>query len=205
MPINESKIVRRERWPLAFDLEGVPREDRGRFLDELRHRQANPNFDIPELDYGGEDPLDMQTQPVKNTFAADQPPAATIVDINNPPTKRYVHQEFPKLVYHHESGHVLEVKDDRQYVAAAKRGFHDRPAADRDYSKVRSGMVAPLKQDGPEREKPITAEELDRMEATAQAELDGDGTADADFEVEVQPRNDEAVETRPAARRKGKK
>ena len=150
MPLNESNRKSRDRWPLAFDLEGVPREtaERERLLEQ--HRQLSK----PESEF--EEPMN-ETRVVPNTFAVDYQAGNTVVDINNPPQKRYVHQEFPKMLYDHESGRVLQVKDEKEMKAALKKGFQVKPAPDRDYSKVtRSGSVAPSKPEPPE---PILSDE----------------------------------------------
>ena len=78
----------------------------------------------------------------QNSFAADYS-TETVTDINNPKPVRYVHQEFPRLVYHHENGQVMQVADDKQLKAAEKKGFSVKPAADRDYSKVTNVIVNP--------------------------------------------------------------
>ncbi len=94
-----------------------------------------------------------------NSFAVDAP-SQPIVDINNPPRVNYKHQDFPKMMYHHENGRVLKVDDDKQMKAAAKRGFKDKPSPDFDYSKVnRAGIAAPA-DSGPKREEEMSAEEL---------------------------------------------
>jgi len=144
VPLNESNRKVRDRWPLAFDLEGVPREtaERERLLKE---HQALESIAIQE------EPPMQGTHPVPNSFAVDFQAGNNVVDINNPPKQRYVHQEFPKHVYDHETGRVLEVKDEREQKAALKKGFKLEPALDRDYSKItRSGNVAPTKPPAPE-------------------------------------------------------
>ena len=92
----------------------------------------------------------MQNVPlVQNSFAVDYQAGNNVVDINNPPQKRYLHQEFPKLVYHHESGHVLTIpagpEADKQLKLALKKGYDPKPAPDRDYSKLSRGNIAPVK------------------------------------------------------------
>ena len=136
MPLNESTAKARERWPLEFDLAGVPQETalRRRLMEE-RQLQELSEFEEP-----------MNNVPlVQNSFAVDYQAGNTVIDINNPPQKRYVHQEFPKLVYHHESGHVLTVADDKQLKLAVKKGYDLKPAPDRDYSKLSRARVAPVK------------------------------------------------------------
>lgn len=163
MPLNESKRKTRERWPLAFDLEGIPRDTATRtqllqsrqILEALEQEQSMP--------------------PVKNSFATDFQ-QENVVDINDPRVPQYgtvknPFREFPKMVYHHETGHVLTVLNPQQYAAAERRGFEDKPSLHRDYSKVKSGMVAPVAIKGPEREHVMTIEEIEAEEAAQLAEL----------------------------------
>lgn len=56
-----------------------------------------------------------------------------IHDIHNPPKERYVHQEFPKLVYrepkagqHPHEAHKL-VKDEDELAAALAKGYQHKP------------------------------------------------------------------------------
>jgi hypothetical protein len=140
MPLNESTRKTRERWPLAFDLEGVPRSTaiRSRLIEE----QQQP-IETEESMNSANVPL------VQNNFAVDYQAGNNVIDINNPPTKRYQHQEFPKLVYHHESGHVLRIEDGpdaaKQLKLAEKKGYVTKPAPDRDYSKMSRANIAPVK------------------------------------------------------------
>lgn len=62
-------------------------------------------------------------------------------DINRPPQAPYVHQEFPKLMYDHQKGYVMTVRDKKQEVAAAKEGFKAEPSPDFDYTMVRNGKA----------------------------------------------------------------
>jgi hypothetical protein len=151
MPLNESGRKTRERWPLEFDLAGVPRDNvtRERLLEQQRQARA------PETQ---EETAAMNTHVVPNSFAVDYKAGNTVIDINNPPHKRYVHQEFPKMVYHHESGQTLTVQDEKQLKLALKKGFETKPAADRDYSKTNRNGVAPVKPEpSPEQ---LTEEEI---------------------------------------------
>ncbi len=170
MGLNESTIKRRARWPLEFDLEGIPREDRARALAA----RQQPSCNDPELAYRGEDTM----PPVTNMFAVDQPQQGAIVDINNPPRKNYnphdPKNEFPKMLYHHESGHVLVVKSAKEERLATARGFQLKPAPGRDYSKVRSGMVAPPLPEAAPRDHGLTAEELDLLDPDNGEDITGE-------------------------------
>ena len=146
MPINESSSKgKRERWPLEFDLQGIPREDRQRLLEQ----QQNPE--------SPEEPM------VQNSFTVDKP-TVEITDINNPPHKNYnphdPKNEYPKMLYHHETGRVLNVANEKEQKAALKRGFNLKPSPDHDYSKVSRAGVAPKLEHGEKREEEMSAEEL---------------------------------------------
>jgi hypothetical protein len=155
--IRESHRNRRDRWPLEFDLAGVPREtaERERLLREQR-----------ELEETEQSPMSPVTPSPTNMFAVDYQAGEHVIDINNPPTKRYVHQEFPKLVYHHESGHILQVDDEKQLKAAQKRGFKDRPASNRDYSKI-AGSVAAIAEHAEPRPEELSADEMVELDDEA--------------------------------------
>jgi hypothetical protein len=47
-------------------------------------------------------------------------------DLNNPPKKHYVHQEYPKMMYNGSGGYRV-VEDSRQEAAAAKDGWSTKP------------------------------------------------------------------------------
>lgn len=168
MPIYESSRKRRERWPLAFDLEGVPRDssERERLLVEQKLLEPNSNFN--------KEPLMQGTYPVQNYFAVDAP-TETVVDINNPPAKRYVHQEFPKMVYHHDSGHVLTVNDEKELKAAVKRGFKLKPSPAHDYSQIKSGKMAPMKEVVAEREQELSAADMRQEDENDEDENEDEG------------------------------
>ncbi len=148
MPINESSRKTRERWPLEFDLTGVPRDNAIR--QGLVLRRQNETEDDPMT--------------VTNSFAVDQPSVPEISDINNPPRKNYnphaPENQFPKVVYHHESGRVLTVASQKELAAALKRGFDLKPSPKHDYSKVGRSGVAPVSATGPKSEEEMSAEEL---------------------------------------------
>ena len=124
MPIHESRIARKERYPLEFDLQGIPREERDELL---RQQQEN---------------LQMTVNVTNNSFAADQPQGGQVFDLNNPPRPRYTHKAFPKMVYH-ESGKTMIVNDAKELEKSQKNGFNLKPVAGHDYSKMNRVGVAP--------------------------------------------------------------
>jgi hypothetical protein len=134
MPLNESRRKTRERWPLQFDLEGVPREtaERNRLLEQLK-------FSIPE-----------DTMASKNKFIVDTTPKTEERDLSKEIRVQHRHQEYPRAVYNHDNGHVAEVADEKQFKTLEKHGYQLKPALDRDYSQIhqRTGC-APLKEASP--------------------------------------------------------
>ena len=154
LPLNEStRKAPRERWPLAYELEGIPREERQRLLDEHRAQQ--------ELE--SQEKSMTPVTPVRNSFTVDKP-TVEITDINNPPHKNYnpydPKNQYPKMLYHHETGRVLQVANEKEEKAALKRKFDLKPSPDHDYSKVSRAGVAPKADHGPKREEEMSAEEL---------------------------------------------
>ena len=112
------------------------------------------------------------TPAVRNSFTVDQP-TVEIADINNPPRKNYnphdPKNEFPKMLYHHETGRVLNVANEKEQKAALKRGFDLRPSPDHDYSKVSRAGIAAKASSEPKREEEMSAEELAALDEADQA------------------------------------
>jgi hypothetical protein len=92
MSIHESSRKLRDRWPLEFDLEGIPRDtvERERLVQQKQELE-NPQ-PIPEEE-------DFSAMAPKNQFAVDYQQANNVVDINNPPKQRYAYVEYPKMLY----------------------------------------------------------------------------------------------------------
>ena len=142
-PIHESGGKQRDRWPLAMDLEGIPRNtaERTRLLEQQRLSEE----ELPDMAV----PMRGLTQPVPNQFAGSAP-QETVVDINNPPHRNYnpydPKNEFPRMLYNHDTGKVLTVNSaKKEQIATTKHGFQREPAPDRNYHGARSGMMAPVK------------------------------------------------------------
>ena len=147
------------------------------------------------------------SQKTENVIDLSQGGAASTARYGTPANPR---QDYPKMVYDHESGRVLIVHNKPQHTAAAKRGFKDEPSPTHDYSKVRSGSIAPIKEVGPEREKLVTAEELEQAEAEELAALEDETNtqSDEDAEREIaaqlgEPLSHEGEDSAP--RRRGKR
>lgn len=108
---------------------------------------------------------------VQNSFTVDKP-TVEITDINNPPRKNYnphdPKNEYPKMLYHHETGRVLSVGNEKEQKGALKRGFNLKPSPDHDYSKVSRAGVAPKLTTGPKREEDMSAEELAALDEADQ-------------------------------------
>ena len=160
MPLNEaSRKDPRSRWPLEFDLTGVPRDTatRKQLLEQKRNLET--------LETLSEETM-PSVQSVRNSFTVDQPTTdgPAITDINNPPRKNYNPKgpanQYPKMLYHHENGRVLKVASDKEEKAATKRGFKLKPSQDFDYSKVNRAGIAAKASSEPKREEEMSAEEL---------------------------------------------
>jgi hypothetical protein len=119
MPVHESsRRAKRDRWPLAFDLEGVPQEtaERQRLLTQKQMLEA-----IPELTPEEEDPMNVPK--VENLFATDGPAQpATITDMSRPIVIRVPFQEFPKVLYAKNGSSIL-VKSKEEQDKKLKAGY----------------------------------------------------------------------------------
>ena len=167
MPLNEaSRKAPRERWPLEFDLTGVPRDTRIRknLLAAKQLQDQNEESMAP----AAQSVRNVRTI-TENHFTVDQPSTDIfITDINHPPQRPYnprdPQNEFPKMLYHHGNGRVLKIEAGpdakKQEGAALKRGFKLTPSPDYDYSKVNrnSGIAAKAAVRPPE--ETMSAEEL---------------------------------------------
>lgn len=96
-------------------------------------------------------------------------PVGREIDLGKPVIVPYRFKEFPKMVYHHDSGHVLIVKDEKEEKAAVKRGFQEEPSPDHDYSKIVGGRAAvkALPAVAPEE---LSADELAELDAADEEE-----------------------------------
>ena len=169
MPLNEaSRKAPRERWPLEFDLTGVPRDTRTRknLLAEKHQEESMA-------------PAAQSVRLItENHFTVDQPSSDVfITDINNPPRKPYnprdPQNEFPKMLYHHGNGKVLKIEAGpdakKQENALLKKGFKLTPSPDYDYSKVNRNSGIAAKAAVRPAEETMSAEELAAMDEGDQA------------------------------------
>lgn len=85
-------------------------------------------------------------------LAADGQKQPAIIDINNPPRVPYVHQEFPRMVYHHKDQKTLIVKNEKELAEAEKHGFEkqafvaevveeEQPPVETEFKAKRAGKV----------------------------------------------------------------
>lgn len=181
MPLNESRSKpRRERYPLQFDLEGVPR-------DRATREQLLQSMQNPELSSSNFQEFPDMSQ---NSFLSDKTVSLTSglseiqkaqlldellrstrtareIDLSKPVVLPYNPRDprnhFPQLVYQHDSGHVLTVSDDKQLKAAQKRGYKTEPSPSHDYSKIKNGVAA-VKAAAPAREEELSAAELAELD-----------------------------------------
>ena len=182
MPLNESTgKAPRARWPLAFDLEGVPRDTatRKKLLEQKKLLEASEFTENEETM-----PAAQSVRTItENHFTVDQPSTDVfITDINNPPRKNFnpydAKNQYPKMMYHHETGRVLHVgkakelkpgDNEKEEKAAAKRGFKLKPSPDYDYSKVSRAGIAAKATVQEKREEEMSAEELAALDEQDQA------------------------------------
>ena len=168
MPLNESsRKAPRERWPLEFDLTGVPRDTRTRKNLLAEKHQEESMAQTQQSVHG------VRTI-TENHFTVDQPPNDVfITDINNPPRKAYnprdPQNQSPKMLYHHGNGRVLKVANEKEEKAALKRDFKLAPSPDYDYSKVNQNSGIAAKAIHAPREESMSAEELAALDEEDQA------------------------------------
>ena len=168
MPLNEaSRKAPRERWPLEFDLTGVPRDTRTRKNLLAEKHQEESMAQTQQSVHG------VRTI-TENHFTVDQPSNDIfITDINNPPRKAYnprdPQNQYPKMLYHHGNGRVLKVANEKEEKAALKRDFKLAPSPDYDYSKVNQNSGIAAKAIHAPREESMSAEELAALDEADQA------------------------------------
>ena len=167
MPLNEaSRKAPRERWPLEFDLTGVPRDTRTRKNLLAEKHQEESMAQTQQSVHG------VRTI-TENHFTVDQPSNDVfITDINNPPRKAYnphdPKNQYPKMLYHHGNGRVLKVANEKEEKAALKRDFKLAPSPDYDYSKVNQNSGIAAKAIHAPREESMSAEELAALDEADQ-------------------------------------
>ena len=154
MPLNEAtRKPRRERTSLEAQLAGT------HTLKELSMSQNSFLSDKTGID---------ALSPAQKAALLDElqrsAPVGREIDLSKPVTPRYVHQEFPKMVYNHESGDVLTVGDERMLKAAERRGFKNQPSPNHDYSRIVNGRAA-KKSTPPPRAHSLTDEEIAELDA----------------------------------------
>ena len=168
MPLNEaSRKAPRERWPLEFDLTGVPRDTRTRKTLLAQKHEEESMAQTQQSVHG------VRTI-TENHFTVDQPSNDVfITDINNPPRKAYnprdPQNQYPKMLYHHGNGRVLKVANEKEEKAALKRDFKLAPSPDYDYSKVNQNSGIAAKAIHAPREESMSAEELAALDEADQA------------------------------------
>jgi hypothetical protein len=110
---RDRPLQQKAKWPIEFDLEGIPRDD------QLR-----------------------QTIMQERGYMAEKYVGPRDIDLNKPVTEPYFYQEFPKLVYH-KDGRVLAVDGPEAQAQAESDGFGLKPFEKHDYSHIANGKVAP--------------------------------------------------------------
>lgn len=152
MPLNESsRKPRRERHPVEFDLIGVPRSgcDREILMQQIQETVMNQ----PVNSFAVDKPVPVQAA-MQNLTPEQQKMLKNLLDsfisggqgrefdLSKPPVEPYRYSAFPMMVYHHTTGHVIEVSTEAHLQAAIKKGFQQSPSPNHDYSNVRNGVAA---------------------------------------------------------------
>ena len=87
---------------------------------------------------------------VQNRFSADNAAEPFITDINNPPAKRYIHQEFPKVLYADDKKPIT-VADQKECDKKVKEGWSLKPTHDvpmkTPLDALAAGVTRPTQQD----------------------------------------------------------
>jgi hypothetical protein len=176
MSIREAHRNPRDRWPLQFDLEGLPRDAATREA-RLRELRGENDLEIP-----------MNVPQVKNNFASDNEPLLASLtaaqkqqllkellasnqggqefDLSKPPVAPYRFQEFPKALW---------TPDGKKQVNAHSKEHEEQLVA------AGHSVTAPVKQ------------EVEAAEAQADDVSEGDVAAEPSasesrFEQEDRPR-----------------
>jgi hypothetical protein len=175
MPVNEARRKpHRERYPLEFDLEGVPRDQatREQLLQSIKANQEpltmTQNSFISDKSVSLVSGLtEVQKTALLNELLKTAPVGREI-DLSKPVIVPYnardPRNQFPQLVYHHTSGQMLKVDDDKQLKVALKRGFKAEPSPTHDYSKVKNGVAA-VKAVAAPRDEELSAEQLAELDS----------------------------------------
>lgn len=135
---------------------------------------------MPQNHFAGENRALALTQalsPAERAAVLDElmktVPTGREIDLGKPVIVPYrvgdPRNNYPKMVYNHDSGHVLTVADEKQWKAAQKRGFQEQPSLDHDYSKVKNNVAA-------RKDRPVPREDV--MSAAQLAELDEEEAKD---------------------------
>lgn len=181
MPIRETRggLSRspRDRWPLDTTTELISQEGN---VSPVPLVQNHFTVDGPGAGLG--------LTPAQKKALLDQllreaaDTAGQTIDLSKPilpprPAPGTFEFEYPKLMYQHQSGHMLQVDTPEQEKAALAQGFKTKPAPDRDYSQAKVGKIAPMKPPVAEivlpADETINVEELATAEEAAAAEQAG--------------------------------
>ncbi len=150
MPVNESSRKSRPR-----KRDGLGLWD---FSPEQIREQEKGNTMTPQANQ-----LAVNAQ--RAQAAAEKLSKPQVIDINNPPREPYIHQEFPRAMYHHRTGHVITVQDEKEMAARKRYGFKLEPSPNHDYSQVTHGIAAKK-----------VVDEMPELELEEDFEEESDGT-----------------------------
>lgn len=126
-------------------------------------------------------------------------------DLSKPPVEPYRYHAFPMMMYHHTTGHIVQVETEAHLQAALKKGFQQEPSPNHDYSNVRNGIAA-TKHAADARPATISADDL-LADGPSDDELAQQFQAGAEDHEQVPetvpvPESSDAEEEKPSRRRR---
>jgi hypothetical protein len=152
MPLNEVPRKRpRERFPLEFDLIGVPRDNTRRealleTAKEMHNNMTTQNSFLSDkaqamqLTPENQVLLAQFLESMKNGGVGREIDLSRPVKVAPPPGGW---PKFPCLVYHHKTGAMIQVNDENEAKQLARRGFKTTPSPDHDYSQIATRTLLP--------------------------------------------------------------
>jgi hypothetical protein len=190
MPLNEaSRKPRRSRWPLEFDLMGVPQSNRERqeLLNAAKEIHQMSQYQSPSGNRFLSDKQTVQLTPEKALLLDQYLESMKMggvgreIDLSKPvlvaaPPGGW--PKFPCLAYHWKTGAMLQIEDADELKVVAKRGFKPSPSPEHDYSQIQARQIFTLLGD----ERVLTIAKKKAVAANAFPELSEADLAEMDAE-----------------------
>lgn len=148
MPLNEVPRKKpRARFPLEFDLIGVPRDNirREALLETAKEIHETMNTPHVQNSFLSDKAQAMQLTPENQVLLAQflesmkSGGVGREIDLSRPIVIRPPQGGWPKLpalMYHHKTGAMMEVRTEDEAKFLTKRGFKTTPSPDHDYSQI---------------------------------------------------------------------